>query len=183
MKTKPVAMFPSPDQWRSMWYRFCQHVVVDDETGCWVWTGGRTKDGYGALWLRYDVLAATGELTVKRRMLRAHRLAWMRFARLPLVDGWELHHTCENKLCVNPDHLRQVSARDNLMETPTMQTAMNAAKTHCPQGHPYSGSNLYTYEHRQPDGRVYRYRMCKACARERQRGNRTATQAPAIAAS
>ena len=39
--------------------------------------------------------------------------------------------------------------------------AHNVRKTHCPQGHPYSGDNLY----RRTDGG----RDCRACMRERQR--------------
>lgn len=34
--------------------------------------------------------------------------------------------------------------------------ALNRAKTHCPQGHPYSGDNLYVH----PDGR---HRACRTC--------------------
>ena len=40
----------------------------------------------------------------------------------------------------------------------------NAAKSHCPKGHPYSGENLYVYENGARD--------CKACRRDRQRAYR-----------
>lgn len=42
--------------------------------------------------------------------------------------------------------------------------AVNRDKTHCPQGHPYSGDNLF----RRLDGR----RECKACKREQGRRDR-----------
>lgn len=55
------------------------------------------------------------------------------------------------------------------MATPTTQAAKHAAQTRCKRGHPLSGENLYLYDHRRADGRVYRLRMCKACQRERGR--------------
>lgn len=43
---------------------------------------------------------------------------------------------------------------------------VHAAKTHCPQGHPYSGDNLYVHENKET-GKKSRY--CRTCLRERRR--------------
>ena len=66
---------------------------------CWVWSRALLKSGYGAL---------------KRngKSLRAHR--WMyEQACGPIPDGLVLDHLCENKPCVNPEHLEPVTKREN----------------------------------------------------------------------
>ena len=45
-------------------------------------------------------------------MDHAHRLLWSR-ENGPVPTGYDLHHTCENKLCVNPEHLELLSPKDH----------------------------------------------------------------------
>lgn len=68
--------------------------------------------------------------------------------------GMETDHACRNRQCVNPVHLRVVSSSQNNQARPDRRV------THCPQGHPYFGDNLYVY-----DGRRY----CKACRSQRRK--------------
>jgi hypothetical protein len=63
-----------------------KHWLVDAATGCWEWRGRKHK-GYG----RVD----TGP---------AHREVWRQAGR-PLDPREHLHHRCENRGCVNPDHM------------------------------------------------------------------------------
>ena len=61
--------------------------------------------------------------------------------------------------------------------SPGEKAATNAAKTHCPQGHPYEGDNLYV----NPRGQ----RKCRECLREDKRryyARRRADRAAATAA-
>jgi hypothetical protein len=62
------------------------HWRVDPDSGCWLWTGF-TLRGY----------ARTGDG-------QAHRVIWRQSGR-PLADSDDLHHTCPNKTCVNPEHM------------------------------------------------------------------------------
>src|SRR6266498_2006407 len=72
----------------------------------------------------------------------------------PIPEGLELDHTCGNKRCANVNHLELVTHKENCLRSDS-PWAMNAQKTHCPLGHPYSGSNLML----RPNGG----RRCRAC--------------------
>src|SRR5882724_12219860 len=76
-------------------YRFCKKFVIDDETGCWLWTGFIMDNGYG----RFGSGGKRGQI------LLAHRFSYEHFVgKIP--DDEELHHKCLTKRCVNPQHLR-----------------------------------------------------------------------------
>ena len=92
-------------------------------------------------------------------MLTVHRVAY-EAAVGPIPEGLQLDHLCRNTLCTNPAHLEPVTCRENLLRGNTLQAA-NAAKTHCPYGHPYAGENLRV--RRLKSGGLGR--SCRECAR------------------
>jgi hypothetical protein len=69
-----------------------------------------------------------------------------------------LDHLCRNRACVNPDHLRPASARENVLRG-TGRTAANAVKTHCDNGHEFTAENTYL------DPKTG-WRQCRTCKRE-----------------
>lgn len=91
---------------------------VDKSGACWVWTAGKSANGYGAF-------------KVEGHQQKAHRVAWQLSGRV-LKDGFELDHLCRNKACVNPDHLEQVTPRENVLRSASV-TAENARKEVCPK--------------------------------------------------
>lgn len=119
--------------------RFFGRVDVGD---CWEWTGSRSN-GYGYF------APPPGD-----RAVGAHRWAYEHLIGA-VPDGCQLDHLCRNRACVNPDHLEPVIQRTNILRGAS-PAARNAAKTHCPQGHPYDETNTY----RSP-GRSARY--CRTC--------------------
>lgn len=119
-----------------------------DENGCWRWVAGKFQiSGYAAFWWE-----GTNRL--------GHRFVYELLVG-PIAEGLQLDHLCRVRDCVNPAHLEPVTARENALRSPITRQSINVAKTHCPQGHPYSGENLYV----KPCGR----RVCRTCKLEGQR--------------
>lgn len=151
--TDQLALVPdtprfTPRATTSLRGRFETKYAVDEQTGCWNWTGCRSQ-GYGQI----------REGGRGSRMLAAHRVSHEIFIG-PIPDGLQVDHLCRNTLCVNPEHLEAVTGRENTMRGATI-TARNAAKTHCAHGHPFSGANLMTL----PSGE----RRCRTCSRDASR--------------
>jgi hypothetical protein len=119
--------------------------IVDPDTGCWVWQGMTNGRGYG-------------RIMRDGRLVAAHRV-YYELEHGPVAEGLVLDHLCRNSLCVNATHLEPVTVRVNSLRGAGLP-AKNDAKTHCPQGHPLSGDNLYVA----PSGG----RECRTCNRVRQ---------------
>jgi hypothetical protein len=73
---------------------------VKRPSGCWEWTGTIEKRGYGVL-------------QIEKKQWRAHRYSYIRtYGHVP--DDVLICHKCNNKLCVNPEHLYKGTHRDNM---------------------------------------------------------------------
>lgn len=112
---------------------------------CCVWQGARNRHGYGVVGFKH------GSCLV-------HRVVY-ELVRGPIPDGLELDHVksrgCHSPACCNVAHLEPVSHGVNVARGDS--GAREAARTHCPKGHPYSGSNVYVV----PKSGS---RACRACA-------------------
>lgn len=110
--------------------------IAPVETGCWLWSGATINTGYGSVY--------AGELSDAKSSVLAHRLVYeLLVGEIP--EGLEADHLCRVPLCVNPSHLELVTHAENVRrgDAPQAGGEYQLSKTHCPQGHEYSGDNLY----------------------------------------
>lgn len=70
---------------------------------CLYWTRGVCGLGYG----RAGRIA--GEV-------RAHRISWVLWNKSQIPDGMHILHSCDNRACVNPEHLSVGTHTDNMRD-------------------------------------------------------------------
>lgn len=79
--------------------RIMNKLSETDTEKCWLMSGGLDKDGYSYL-------------TVRGTSWRAHRLAHILWIG-PIPEGYVVDHRCWSRHCVNPKHLRLLTAAEN----------------------------------------------------------------------
>ncbi len=146
---------------KAAWY--LSKIDRHGPSGCWLWTGPKSGNGYGAVSLGRGTNGPHG----------AHRIAYLLWVGL-IPEGLQVLHHCDTPLCVRPSHLFLGTHADNMADK-TRKGRLNvqsggdamrakaAKETHCRSGrHRWSTET----EWRNPrNGR----RVCKACANERRR--------------
>lgn len=87
----------TPSSLESFWSR------VDKTDSCWNWTGAKVSNTeYGEIWL-------PGQ---HGKVARAHRVSYS-LVHGDIPKGAHIDHICHNPACVNPDHLRLTTAKQN----------------------------------------------------------------------
>jgi hypothetical protein len=87
--------------------RFYPKISIN-KNGCWIWTGKVQSKGYGEL--------STGSWKTSNRVVyRAHRLSYLIHVG-DIPEGMHVCHTCDVRLCVNPDHLWVGTNHDNVLD-------------------------------------------------------------------
>jgi hypothetical protein len=79
------------------------YFMPEPNSGCWLWLGPMYQNGYGY----YSEARGT-----KPRNVSAHAASYVRY-RGPIPVGFEVHHKCRCKACVNPYHLELILSSDH----------------------------------------------------------------------
>lgn len=88
--------FKNPDD------AFNARIKKNTNNGCIEWTGSSDQKGYG-------------QLRIDGKLIKAHRFAWSR-VNGPIPEGMLVLHSCDNPKCVNVDHLRVGTHKDNMAD-------------------------------------------------------------------
>lgn len=129
---------------------------VEKTSSCWLWTGTKNTDGYGRAYIRQGSQP-------KYRGYMAHRLSFV-LAGGEIPDRYVLDHICRVRNCVNPEHLRAVTNKFNILAG-ISASAVNARRTHCKNGHEFTPENT----------RISRgARICRTCDCAKQRRAKSA---------
>lgn len=97
----PVNRFTLDQRIEVFWSR------VEKTDGCWIWTGATNRSGSHP----YGVMGWWDDNTKVTRTV--HRMSY-ELAHGPIPSGQVVRHSCNNTLCVRPDHLLLGTQQENL---------------------------------------------------------------------
>lgn len=149
-----VRVVAVPDEHRDGWAHPIPGALVaqlDRSEGCWKWTGyPNPRNGYAYVAASHSGGPSQGRLTLHRTMW------WLRYGAMPADT---LDHLCSVRICGNPDHLEDVTMRENVRRG-NSPTAIASRTGRCRRGHAITGS------FKRRDGKVQRFCVeCRAMRR------------------
>jgi len=126
--------------------RFWDKVIKTDT--CWLWMG-KIDDGYG----RFHTAG---------KYYLVHRMSFV-VLKQKLQENTQVDHLCKVRNCLNPDHLDEVTSKENTRRG--LAKIYNTDPNKCPYGHDYDGEIAGKAE-----GSIYK--VCRKCQIRRSKNRR-----------
>lgn len=144
--------------------RFWKNINKTDS--CWDWIGAKNSRNYGVM-------------HYKNKRVLAHRLSYRLF-KGEIPDGLIILHKCNRSVCVNPEHLKAGTFKENVQDAfnaGTFHPELYILKTHkkrreqqfCKYAHEFTEENTRIVK----TTRGGTARQCKECAKKRLKNGRT----------
>lgn len=122
---------------------------TETEGDCQVWRGKRTRAGYG-------------RLNIGGRETYAHRAMMAAVTGRPIPDDLCVLHSCDNKPCINPNHLRIGTHAENMADA--QDRGQSKAPPLTPRGSDNPNSRLTPEERSSLEGDLIAGMTAKAAA-------------------
>lgn len=92
---------PEHHEPRTLEIRFWDNIKKQED--CWIWQGNKFNTGYGSV-------------TIDGESCLVHRVAYELHYNKAIPKGKMVLHSCHNRLCINPEHLRLGDHADNMRD-------------------------------------------------------------------
>lgn len=95
---------------------FWQKVALTaNSEKCWEWQGSQDSSGYGLMFYQ-------------NKYYKAHRFAW--FLNFGFFPALFLLHSCDNRICVNLNHLREGTHQENMNDAKERHRIVKGENSH-----------------------------------------------------
>lgn len=95
-------MLDITDKQKERFIRKCnQHPFNNPGSTCIEWIASKNAKNYGVV-------------SINRKLQLAHRLSWAIYNNQEIPKGLVIRHDCDNPSCVNPNHLRLGTQKNNM---------------------------------------------------------------------
>lgn len=125
--------------------RLQDKIMPCPTTGCWIWIGAASENGYG-----------NAKIAKTRKRASTHRMVYELLIG-PIPEGLHIDHLCRLRSCCNPLHMEPVTPAENILRGFSV-AAIAKRRSCCLNGHEYTEENT-----RIRHGK----RHCRECERKR----------------
>lgn len=111
-----------PQKTMTLTERLKSKMSLPTNSGCIEWMGAIATSGYGAI-----NICESGSKYKHNTVYNAHRISYELFIGV-IPDGLLVLHKCDNRKCVNPDHLFVGNQKENMSDMITKGRAIHIGK-------------------------------------------------------